>query len=688
MRPARMDEHKKRKIELIVGGVSLVAFLVALAVQLTATRYAEKLPLVTNLPFFLFLNFNIFLLALVVFLFVRNITKLGIEQRRGPLGSSLVKKMLFVSLVTSLLPALCLFIPSIFIVIQVINGWFGSQVQSTFQGVKALQDELLDARYKEINGVLEVLLSEERALTPQALEKQLERVLGGGVRVERLAGAVRDGAFPVPQERVSRDEPEWVWVEPPWVVRFRVPDAWKEGKGQLEQLQAAYQKADVLKSPIKALYILLFTNIFFCVLFVATWGAFKFANALLVPLRRLSEVIASVRIGKYENALDVEGNGEFSALVEAFNQMVGELKKVQDELWEKNRYLEGLLNHITAAVIGIDLKGKLISINEPAKAFLKNGDSAYVGMAYWRALEAWFVLKGHELFRRMNHAQGSSLTSPLEVKDVRGNKRYLVWFLSAIRPKDRSEGGLFLVVVEDQTELVLAQKTQVWQQAARHVAHEIKNPLTPIRLSADRLSKALKPRTTKEREVLKECTGIIVREVGELTLLVDNFSAYARLPSLRLAMTDVNELLTGLVQSYRTVFPDVLWKLELDPHVPNSSLDPDYVRRALVNLIKNGLEAMEEAAASSKILRLRSRYVPSGGISLFVEDSGKGIPKEALPVLGDLSFSTKAQGSGIGLGLVRGIVEAHGGEIRLHANDWGGATIEVYLPTKKPSSGT
>jgi signal transduction histidine kinase len=107
-----------------------------------------------------------------------------------------------------------------------------------------------------------------------------------------------------------------------------------------------------------------------------------------------------------------------------------------------------------------------------------------------------------------------------------------------------------------------------------------------------------------------------------------------------------------------------------------------------VILIKNGLEAMEEAAASSKILRLRSRYVPSGGISLFVEDSGKGLPKEALPVLGDLSFSTKAQGSGIGLGLVRGIVEAHGGEIRLHANDWGGATIEVYLPTKKPSSGT
>jgi len=165
--------------------------------------------------------------------------------------------MLFVSLVTSLLPALCLFIPSIFIVIQVINGWFGSQVQSTFQGVKALQDELLDARYKEINGVLEVLLSEERALTPQALEKQLERVLGVGVRVERLAGAVRDGAFPVPQEGVSRDEPEWVWVEPPWVVRFRVPDAWKEGKGQLEQLQAAYQKADVLKSPSRR-------SIFFC----------------------------------------------------------------------------------------------------------------------------------------------------------------------------------------------------------------------------------------------------------------------------------------------------------------------------------------------------------------------------------------------------------------------------------------
>jgi len=106
-----------------------------------------------------------------------------------------------------------------------------------------------------------------------------------------------------------------------------------------------------------------------------------------------------------------------------------------------------------------------------------------------------------------------------------------------------------------------------------------------------------------------------------------------------------------------------------------------------VNLIKNGLEAMEEAAASSKILRLRSRYVPSGGISLFVEDSGKGIPKEALPVLGDLSFSTKAQGSGIGLGLVRGIVEAHGGEIRLHANDWGGATIEVYLPIKSPHQG-
>ena len=679
-----MDEHKKRKIELIVAGASLVALLVALSVQLTATRYAQKLPLATNLPFFLLLNFNIFLLSLVVFLFVRNITKLGIEKRRGLLGSSLVQKMLFVSLVTSLLPSLCLFIPSIFIVIYVINGWFSVQMQSTFQSVEALQEKLLDTRYKEIDGVLKLLLFEEQhTMTPQALRRKLSKVFGDGIEVERLEQAGIGGASSVSQEENFRNVPEWVWVEYPWVVRFRVPRDWKAGQGDLEQLQAAYQKADVLKSPIKALYILLFTSIFFCVLFVATWGAFKFANALLLPLRRLSEAIASVRVGKYENALDLEGNGEFSTLVEAFNRMVGELKKAQDELWGKNRYLEGLLNHITAAVIGIDLRGRVISINEPAKAFLKDRASQYAGMVYWRALESWFVLKGHELFRRIKHAGGTSLTLPLEVKDVKGNARYLVWFLSSIRPKDRSEGGLFLVVVEDQTELVQAQKTQVWQQAARHVAHEIKNPLTPIRLSAERLLKALNPRTAKEREILKECTGIIVREVGELTLLVDNFSAYARLPSLRLAMTDMNGLLAELVQSYRAVFPDVLWKLELDPNVPNTSLDPDYIRRALVNLIKNALEAMEEAGISSKILCLRSRLMPSGGISLFVEDSGKGMPMGTLPDLGDLSFSTKAQGSGIGLGLVRGIVEAHGGEIRLHGNAWGGATIEIYLSTRK-----
>lgn len=673
-----MDEHRKRRIELIVGSVSLLAFFVALAVQLTATRYAEKLPLVTNLPFFLLLNFNIFLLALVVFLFVRNLTKLGIERKRGILGSSLAQKMIFVSLVTSLLSSLCLFIPSIFIVIHVINGWFNAQVQSTFQGVAALEDKLLDSKYEEMRGIVDMVVSQRKGASPKTIADSLERIFGGSVRVERLQGS--DKPLMTSQAKALRGSSEWVWVHSPWLVRFEVPKSWNESGHALERIQEAYQKADVLKSPIKTLYILLFSSIFFCVLFLASWGAFKFANALLVPLRRLSERIAEIRVGKYEAEIDSQGEGEFAPLVEAFNRMVGELQKTQGELWEKNRYLEGLLNHITAAVIGIESRGRVVSLNEPAKTFLKKDVSYPVGLPYWRVFETWFILKGHEVFRRMKRVQGSSLTLPLDLKDIKGATRNLVWFLSSIRAQDRPKEGLFLLVVEDQTEIVQAQKTQVWHQAARQVAHEIKNPLTPIRLSAERLWKVIKPRSQKERAILKECTDIIVKGVGELSLLVDNFSAYARLPSLRLTPTDVNGLLASLVQSYRTVFPDILWKLELDPGVPTLLLDQDYLRRALVNLIKNGMEAMEEAEVAQKILCLRSRLVPGGGISLLIEDAGKGMPKEAMPVLGDFSFSTKSQGSGIGLGLVRSVIEAHGGELRFHTNSLGGTTVEVYLP--------
>jgi len=678
-----MKDKKKRRIELIVSLGVLLLFVTAMTVQLTVSRYAGKLPLFSNLPFFLLLNFNIFLLALVIFLFVRNITKITIEQKKGLLGGSLVKKMIFVSLVYSLFPSLCFFVPSIFIVIDRINGWFGSQIESSFKNVDMLQHQMVEARYREISNLIDELINNKGIKSVALLTKKLRKTVGedGNIRVEPLT-------YDTVSSRLSMDpDKKWIWVKPFGksakalvVVSMTLPKSWQKNLKQSEELKEAYFNAKVLKSPIKAMYILLFTSIFFSVLFIATWGAFKLAHALMIPLRELSCGIKAVGVGDYDYKIDSEGDAELGVVVIAFNQMVKRLKDMQHQLWEKNKYLEVLLNNITSAVVGIDQKGGVISYNDSAKQYFRKDNDVKVGDLYRKAFDPKYVRVGHSLIREMRKDNSYSLCKSTELH-VGSNLKNLFLYVSDIRSTNSTSLGFILVVIEDQTEMVKAHKMQIWQQAARKVAHEIKNPLTPIRLCAERLAKTIKPRARKEIGLLEECTTIIIKEVNELATLVDNFYAFARLPSLKLVKAHVNDLVLDMVSTYRAIYSEVLWQLELDSSMPLSSFDIEYVRRGMVNVIKNAVEAMDYPECKMKAVRVKTLYDDKLMlIKISIEDSGRGIPRAMAPFIGDLYFSTKNQGSGIGLSLVKNVVEYHKGYLNIYPGELGGTTVEMILP--------
>ena len=440
----------------------------------------------------------------------------------------------------------------------------------------------------------------------------------------------------------------------------------------------AYREAQESRARIQAAFALSYLETALLVLVGAVWLGMSAASAISAPIGRLVRAADQVAAGDLAARVDTAGApAEIAALSDAFNRMTGDLDAQQtalraasDEAQDRSRFIETVLSGVSAGVIGLDRRGRISAINDSALQLLGIADPEVRGQA--------LAAVSPELSDLVKRAE-AHIEEDIDVVGDGETRRLRV----------RIEGGLggeMVLTFDDITRLVTAQRNAAWRDVARRIAHEIKNPLTPIQLSAERLRRRYRSRVEDDVEVFDRCTETIIRQVGDIGRMVDEFSSFARMPAPRFAPENPAELLRQAVFAQRVAEPDIV--VNLAEPLPKAVLHCDgrMVGQALINILKNAGEAVgaRRGAATSDATGVAASLTIEDGLATFaIEDAGVGLPAKDRDRLTEPYVTTREKGTGLGLAIVRRICEDHGGELKLaDAETLGGARVCLIFPLK------
>ena len=450
-----------------------------------------------------------------------------------------------------------------------------------------------------------------------------------------------------------------------------------------------YATLRVLRRPLAGVYLSFFLMMTLMILVGATWMGLYLAKRITEPVQRLATAAREIGAGHLDYRVDrgSVSDDEFGSLVEAFNSMASEvgnsrrrlerstvdLERKHLEVEGRRRYIETILERIATGVVSIDASGRITTLNSAAMRLLGLGQSA-VGQP---AAEV-FGREDLQPFGALLRSAGAGKTEPSaqEIPVTReGRDLQLAAVATALRGTEGSDG--LVLVVDDVSPLIRAQKVAAWREVARRLAHEIKNPLTPIQLCAERMRRHFSASTGPTLALVDECTTTIVGEVDSLKALVDEFSQFARLPAPRAVPTDLHALVNEALALYQGLLGDVRFERRFAEKLPKVRVDSEQIRRVIINLVDNAIEAMNRSGA----ITLETHHDPGASlVRLVVSDDGPGIPAAEREKLFMPYYSTKRRGSGLGLAIVRRIVAEHGGTIEAGDNEPKGTRFTIELP--------
>ena len=445
-------------------------------------------------------------------------------------------------------------------------------------------------------------------------------------------------------------------------AKQRLIDRYNNDYAALAQQQKYIRQTSLLMLSLIALFIL----------FVATWIALFLARQISVPIAALIDAAHQVSKGNLQYRVRVRAIDELASLVRGFNQMTQELEANSRELEARRRFTEAILESIPTGVISVTADGKIQRVNQPLKRIL----SAELVDQAQHIDDLFSRDESIEIRYLMNRARRTGLATE-QFESRNGRQQSLAVTVSAL--EDKLTSG-FVIVLEDTTDLLRAQKASAWNEVARRVAHEIKNPLTPIALSAERIARQLS-RTVLPREVsriIQECTDTIASEVQSVKTLVDEFSQLSRFPAAQLARGDLNEIVESALAVFAGRLEAIAIRTDLALDLPPVLIDREQFKRVVVNLIDNAAEAMQDSLV--KQLYIATLPGVAGMAELIVADTGCGITADQREKLFLPYFSTKGRGTGLGLAIVSHILSDHAAQIRVEDNQPAGARFTIELP--------
>ncbi|MBM4286183.1 MAG: HAMP domain-containing protein, partial [Deltaproteobacteria bacterium] len=451
------------------------------------------------------------------------------------------------------------------------------------------------------------------------------------------------------------------------------------------------RQSQLLIHPVRVSHYLTLVVVTLLTLMAAIWLAFYLAREITTPIRQLAEGTVKVAGGDYDIHIQQEGRDEIAFLVQSFNKMTQDLqlsraqlaatyerlRQSHADLQASQRHLEILLRNVAAGVVAVDAAGRITNVNDSAARMLGVALEEVVG----REVQSLLPAGEHaRLMEAMAEARRVRKTVETPIHLILPHRVCYLLLKTTMLKDDAGEDHGLVMVMEDLTELERAQRLEAWREVARRIAHEVKNPLTPIKLAAQRLQRRYAGRIPDDGQVFEECTRIISDQVDEIKNLVNQFSHFARLPHLSLAPLDLNALIRETLHLYAEVQPRVSLTFTPDPTLGSVLLDQEQCKRLLLNLMDNALAAIEGGGAISVTVQ-----AVDGGeaVRLVVADTGRGVSDRDKARIFEPYFSTKRGGTGLGLAIVHSIVADHQGQIRVEDNEPTGARFIIELPTHR-----
>lgn len=724
----------QRRALLVPLALAVLVLFVAVFSQ-TAFNLKQLSPGSLQQTFFLVgLSALIFLLLVALtFVLLRNLIKLYAERRLGVLGSRFRTRMVIGALLLSFVPSIVMFMFAYGLMNRSIDRWLSLPVQQLHQDsghiARLLQDYAGENSRQE---ALEIATAPEtqRAFKNgeySSVGEQFQRhepTLQGGFALA-IADGVEVKSFNSPAqwatlrnelpavESLEKSPQKWTRGRAEYLLSM-VP---VQGKGDiligiplprdfsptLEQItknQNDYARLSQERKRLRGLYMLWLTLLTVLVLFIATWFSLFVAKLVTRPVAALAEATREISRGHLGHRVEITAADELGELVSSFNTMAGELeasrRKIEQsaralgesntELEQRRRHIETILENIPTGVLSLDPEQRVAHSNAAfGRMFSPNGGPPQPGSSLGAIFPADVAIDLEQLLRRA--ARKSVTAAQLEIPVLR-DKLNVTVTASSVQHGQQQLG--YVVVFEDFSDLLKAQKEAAWREVARRVAHEIKNPLTPIALSADRIQRHLDRGLTPDDAslaVIRGCAATIAGAVQTVRSLVDEFSSLARFPAAQPRPADVNEIIENALRMFAGQVDGIAVQKQLDESLPMALADPEGIKRALANLIDNAIEAMQDSLLRE--LHISTTLVESkDAVEIVVADTGHGVTREVKEKLFLPYFSTKKRGTGLGLAIVRRIIEDHRGSIRVEENRPVGARFVVELPLAVETVGT
>ncbi len=662
-------------------------------------------------------------LSLVI---IGNILKLVRDYRDQVPGARLTARMVALLVVLTVVPLLVVYTFSLQFINRGIDSWFSLELEEGLEASLELSRSALDVQMREN-------LAEARRIAQQLAPGGGGDLVGELGELRRDAGAVELTVFNASDGRIlatSSENPSpgvpqfpgaelmfqlrqggsYVSLEPRTdggvdilaasnvvagdaliergvlLAKFAVEPQLAELVERAEVSYEQYAELSFLRTPLKTSLTLTLSVVLLTGLLVALYGAFFSARRLVGPIQQLMTATRAVARGEFDTRLPTTERDEIGFLVNAFNDMTLRLarsdtqsREGQRQLESERGKLEAILGRLSSGVIALEPDLSVRTVNRAASAILgvdleRCQDESLEEIAAERPLLAPFLSALHRHLERGDSNWREQIELPRE-----DGRRVLVCACAALPPEQGDPGG-FVVVFDDITALLRAQRDAAWGEIARRLAHEIKNPLTPIQLCAERLRQRYLPSRSVDRELLDRSTHIIIQQVEALKDMVNEFSEYARMPAMDMTQLDLNDLISEVAELYDHRHPPMEFRLELED-LPEVTADAGRLRQVLHNLIRNALDAMEQT--SSPRLRISTRRVRDGRgdkVEIRIVDNGSGFPADIAREAFDPYVTTKAKGSGLGLAIAKKLIDEHDGRIRARNRRRQGAEIVILLP--------
>ncbi len=688
-------QNKKRLAPIWLLGLIVLALLTFLILLQTSNLW-KSLSVETasdTLTLYALSTLNFIAFVIFAFIFIRNIVKLARERRSFQLGAKIKTRLLIYFAAVSILPIIAMAGFSYLFMNRALERWFSnipenvireaqkSQIQSQRETAKMLivllqtgnQNNATLTKIGE-NGNLSLL--EIHSNKGEVLAKS-ERILSDDERKELTAALSSDDVTTAD----FADGRRLVLIS---------------NAESLNNFNRSLNEFDLLKKQQIGIRQIGFSTLgllTFLLIFASTWTAFYTARGITTPIKALAEGSNEIAQGNFSHRVNVLAEDELALLVESFNQMSTKLEDNQGERQERRRYIETILQSLSTGVISFDATDKITTINRSAISMFRLEDAHFQGFTLDKLLGNENKIVLQTLINRAKRSGQASEQTILVKENVDVNTETGESLPVALTATALPNNNGVVLVIEDLTELINAQRASAWQEVARRMAHEIKNPLTPIQLSAERIAKRFAQVKSRESrvgsksgendneqlaKVIDESTATIINEVASLKMMVDEFSRFARLPKVKLESGNLNDLICQTVDLFQD--RGVKIKLKLNESLPNLQVDDEQMKRVFVNLIENAVESFATSQTDKCIVINTLHNEKRDLIIAEIADNGNGIQPQNFTKLFQPYFSTKGRGTGLGLAIVQRIISEHGGKIRAIQNLPKGAKFIIELP--------